>query len=98
MNYRYSLPNKIFDYLQAGIPVIASNLPEVANIITTHKVGVIIKEVSPELIANAVKDLFNNEDYYLELKNNSKVAALELCWNKEKLKLENLINTIFATD
>jgi glycosyltransferase involved in cell wall biosynthesis len=98
LNYLNSLPNKIFDYLQAGIPVIASDLPEVINIVTTHKVGVIIKEVTPELIATAVKDLFSNENNYLQLKSNSKVAAQELCWNNEKQKLENLINTIFAND
>ena len=37
--YRYSLPNKVFDYIHAGIPVLSSDLPEMSNFIITNKVG-----------------------------------------------------------
>ncbi|MDG1857628.1 MAG: glycosyltransferase, partial [Emcibacteraceae bacterium] len=44
INYENSLPNKIFDYIQAGTPIIASNIKEVRNVVETHEIGLIIEE------------------------------------------------------
>ncbi|MBK7853805.1 MAG: glycosyltransferase [Bacteroidetes bacterium] len=70
INYRYSLPNKLFDYIQAGIPVIASDLPEVSTIVKKYDIGVVINEVTPSAIANAIRNLFRNAEAYQTLKNN----------------------------
>ena len=54
-NYWMSLPNKLFDYIHAGIPVVASPMPEVARIVREHEVGVIAEELDAVGIAAAVK-------------------------------------------
>src|SRR5690606_265256 len=51
LNYRFSLPNKIFDYMKAGIPVLSSNLPELRNIIEEFQIGTIVHSHNPEEIA-----------------------------------------------
>ena len=47
LNYRFSLPNKIFDYIHAGIPVLAYRLPEIEKIITNYSIGSFIENHNP---------------------------------------------------
>ena len=54
INYRLSLPNKIFDYVKAEIPVVCSDLKEVTKIINSYNIGVIAKRVVPEDILEAI--------------------------------------------
>jgi glycosyltransferase involved in cell wall biosynthesis len=91
INYQVSLPNKIFDYIHAGIPVIASDIFEVRKVVEQYKIGTIIKEVNPELIAGAVIDMFSDPQKYNALKNNAAVAAKELCWQHE----QNILKEIY---
>jgi len=98
-NYRYSLPNKLFDYFTSGIPVIASNLPEVRKIVTGYKCGVIIPGVTPEEISLAIQQLRDNPDLLSELKRNAVIASESENWEKESLKVigfyENVLKNIF---
>ena len=89
INYRYSLPNKVFDYIQAGIPVLASNLVEVANVVKSYKVGEIVESHEPHLIAKKMTEMLN-ESRKAEWKENLKAAAEELCWEKESSKLKEI--------
>jgi glycosyltransferase involved in cell wall biosynthesis len=92
LNYQLSLPNKIFDYIHAGVPVLASDIFEVRKIIETWNLGSIIMEVSPQSIANAVKDIFSNDLRYQQWKENCLIAAQELNWQKEK----NILKQIYS--
>ena len=60
-NYWMSLPNKLFDYIHAGIPVVASPMPEVARIVREHEVGVIAEELDAEGISKAVQKLLQRD-------------------------------------
>ena len=91
LNYRFSLPNKLFDYLHAGIPVLATDLPEVAAIVRAHDAGVVIARPDPALIAQAVKGLIADPARRTALKANATFAALALDGEKEKEKLKALI-------
>jgi len=90
-NYRFSLPNKLFDYISAGIPVLASDLIEIKQIITSYKVGRIVDEVEPTRIAVAVKQLLDDEAAIAEMRINTVKASTELTWEKE----ERVLRTIF---
>lgn len=94
LNYRFSLPNKLFDYLHAGIPVLASDLPEVAAIVRLHDAGVVIPQVSPEAISAAVKGLMADPSRRATLKRNATFAALALDGEGEKEKLKALLEKI----
>ena len=56
LSYRYALPNKIFEYMMAGIPVIVSNLPEMRAIIEQYGVGVVAKEQSVASLKWAIEE------------------------------------------
>jgi glycosyltransferase involved in cell wall biosynthesis len=94
INYRFSLPNKLFDYIQAGIPVIASDLIEIRSIVEKYKTGLIISSHQPESIAECINKMITDEKFYEELIVNAKVAAKELCWEKEKDKLVEMLSGI----
>ena len=91
LNYRFSLPNKLFDYLNAGLPVLATDLPEVAGIVREFDCGSVIKEPTPEAIAGAVREIFINGDRLRALLENATFAARKLDGEQEAAKLRALL-------
>ncbi len=94
LNYRFSLPNKLFDYLSAGIPVIAGNLQEVSSVIKKYDCGLIIPEITPFHIAGAIDKLKNNQELLNKLKKNAVIASQELSWEKESLKVREFYERV----
>jgi len=87
VNYKYSLPNKIFDYIHAGIPVVASNLLEVKNIVKKYKVGTIVNSHEPREIAKSIRNTVEELPKDI-MKNNLKEAASALNWENEMAVLD----------
>ncbi len=88
LSYYYALPNKLFEYVMAEIPVLASNLPQMKKIINTYKVGLTVEDSNTEEIKKALKKL-EEEEIYKQIKNNCKEASAELNWEKE---VKNLLS------
>lgn len=84
INYRFSLPNKLFDYIHAGIPVLASDLPEVRKIIEQYHIGMITLSHDPKIIAALLQKMTGNATQMDEWKRNAGIAAEALNWQKEK--------------
>jgi len=87
LNCLYNLPNKIFDYIHAGVPVIATGIPEVKRIIDEYKCGICLTTNDPKAIAGAVTELLAENDKYNFYRENCIAAAKELCWENESKKL-----------
>lgn len=87
LNYRYSLPNKVFDYIKAGIPVLSSNLPELANVINTYKIGAIVPSHNPKDIAQSIEDIRNNPQLQNEWSENTTFALAQMNWQKQEEEL-----------
>mgnify|MGYP001239142452 CR=1 FL=1 len=96
-NQRYSLPNKLFDYIAAGIPAIASPLPEVSAVIGQYGCGVVLEEVSPEAIAEALGRLRDDRLLLCALKDKAVAARDDLNWEKEKLKEQEFFRSVIET-
>ncbi len=92
INYHYSLPNKLFDYIQAGIPVIASPLIEIKKIIEKYEIGDFIPNHDPKQIANKINEVLANQELIAKWKKNVTFAASNLNWETE----EQVLNKIFA--
>ncbi|MGB0887419.1 MAG: glycosyltransferase [Vicingaceae bacterium] len=90
LNYRFALPNKLFDYIQAEIPVLVSNLPEMATLVKQHEVGGIIENHDPKHIAAKIDAMLSNPKQTDVWKTNAKKAALKLNWENEKTVISNL--------
>ena len=89
-NLRFSLPNKLFEYIKAGTPMVVSNLIERARIVGQYQVGLIVEDFQPENIAKKINKLVNDKQLYEEMKANCQVAAEELCWENEEKVLEEI--------
>jgi glycosyltransferase involved in cell wall biosynthesis len=94
LNYRLSLPNKLFDYIQAGTPVVASNLPEVRSIVLSYVVGCIAESHSPDYLASLIRNALNDKASLEEWVKNCSFAAAELCWENEEQKLLSIYESV----
>jgi len=85
---RYMLPNKLFEYLMAGLMVIFSGGDDVAEIIRQHRCGIVLPDTSASGLAAAIDRLDLNE--IREFKDRALKAAHLLCWESEGSKLAGL--------
>lgn len=90
LNYTYALPNKLFDYLHAGLPVLVSKLPEMEAVVSTYQVGETIEECTPQYIAETIRNMLNNTVKMEFYRKNAMHAAKELCWQNEAEKLKSI--------
>lgn len=84
ISYHYSLPNKVFDYIKNGIPVLVSALPETTKLVNTYELGRTIESITPNEIAASLQQLLSDDKKLLEYAENCKKAHLELNWEKER--------------
>jgi glycosyltransferase involved in cell wall biosynthesis len=84
LNYKFSLPNKLFDYIHADLPVIASNLIEVKRVISEYKVGLVLSNHEPEEMAKEITAFLQNETLFSQTKINTLKAKSLLNWEVEK--------------
>jgi len=87
LNYRFALPNKLFDYIQAKVPVLVTNLPEMKAIIKEYQVGEITDTLVPEHLAEKITEALTNTEKRQTWKKNLEIAATELAWENEEEKL-----------
>jgi glycosyltransferase involved in cell wall biosynthesis len=87
LSYRLSLPNKLFEYLHAGLPVICSNLPEMARIVQKYQVGELVNPEDPASIANGIHAILRDPTHYAQMKANALIAAKVFNWQNESKKL-----------
>jgi glycosyltransferase involved in cell wall biosynthesis len=88
LNYRFSLPNKVFDYLHATTPVICTDLPEVAGLIRKYDAGIVLSELTTDKLITSIQFLQNNPEELSRLKQNCIVATNHECWEEEMKVLE----------
>ena len=90
LNYYYALPNKLFDYIQAQIPVLVSDLPEMRRIVTDYEIGQVVRDRTPEILARQVEEMMSSEEQRKKWKKNLHRAAGELRWENEVDKLRGV--------
>lgn len=94
LSYYYSLANKYFDYMQAGVPCICANFPEYIAINNKYHCSVLV-DCNIDLIAQSINELLQNKILYETLKNNSLQASINFNWSKEEQKLIGLYKHLF---
>ena len=94
LNNYYCTPNKMFEFVAAGLPIVASDLPEIRKIVEGNRVGLVADSSSEEIIAGAIRKILSSDETFLEYK--CRVLALRktLNWQNEGKKIVRLFNDL----
>lgn len=85
-SYRFALPGKLFEYVQTGVPVIATALPEMRKIIEGYGVGVCLEDYGPVPLAAVLRRLAEDPAWRAGFAANLERAAADLCWEAEEAR------------
>ncbi|RMD96162.1 MAG: glycosyltransferase [Deltaproteobacteria bacterium] len=87
LSHRYCLPNKVFEYLVAGIPVLVSDLPEMRDFVTTCRVGWVAPSLEATVLSATIEGIFANREAFRETV--TRIARLHpsFTWQGEGAKL-----------
>ena len=88
LNQYYSLSNRFFDYIMAGIPQVCVGYPEYKAINDEHEIALLIDETDEQTIANSINRLINDTTLHKQLQQNCIQARTVLNWNNEANKLK----------
>ena len=94
MSNYFSLANRFFDYMHAGIPQLAMNYPAYREINNLYPIAVLIDNPDIRSIVKALNSLLNNMDLYNTLQVNCRKAAGHFNWQEEEKKLIGLYQKI----
>lgn len=95
-NY-FSLANRFFDYVHAGVPQLGVDYPVYQEINKTLPVAVLIQDLSSKNIAAQLNLLLQNDVLYQALQNNCLLLRERMNWQQEEKKLLDLYQSIFTT-
>lgn len=94
ISYRYALPNKLFDYMHAGVPVLGTELPDIRKTIEKYKTGRVVVSHDPEKLAEQVKMMLTEgKTVYAE---NLKKAAAIFNWENEEKELRRIYGEVIG--
>lgn len=96
LNDYYSLPNKFFDFIHAGLPSINMNYPEYARVVKQYPCSILIDAISTSSIVDAVRNLELDSAKYQRMVEACHDAAIELSWVHESNKLVTLYNEVIT--
>jgi len=94
LSYYYCSPNKLFEYLLAGLPVIASDFPEMSHIINQHCVGTTFDPGVPKDIARAAREILEAHEKWKNIKEKTHSVASIYNWENESRKLIDIYESL----
>ena len=94
LSYHYALPNKLFEYLMAEIPVIVSKLPQMVEIVMQYNVGEVVDLENQDELINKINLLIGDKELYSNYKKNCISASKELNWDNEINSLFNVLDKL----
>ncbi len=95
LSYYLCSPNKVFEYIHAGIPVVSSDFPEMKKVVIGENIGLVFNPEDPKSIANSVNRLLENDSFRQEMAKNSVQSSKKYNWGIESAKLQRLYINMF---
>ncbi|MDQ6757254.1 MAG: glycosyltransferase [Bacteroidota bacterium] len=96
LNNYYSLANRFFDYMHAGVPQLCSDFPAYREINKQHEIAVLIVDLTSENIAREINILLEDEILYKRLQHNCLQAKVIYNWQNEEKKLLSFYKTVLG--
>lgn len=98
LSYYYSLANKAFDYIQAGLPSIQMDFPEYRALQEQYEVFALLEKLEVDTLVKLIQQLLDAEGPWLKLHKNCLAARKVLSWEQEEQKLAAFYRQLFAKE
>ena len=82
LNHRFALPNKLFEYLTAGLPVLASDLPEIRKVVAGFDVGCVVNPWNRQALVNTLQRMVDDAPARAHWSANAAAALASYSWEK----------------
>jgi glycosyltransferase involved in cell wall biosynthesis len=92
LNYYYSLPNKLFEYAMAGLPILGSNLPEISHVLTECKSGIVIDDMSVEAFQKGLTRILDED--LTAYSNHAREMTKKYNWSIQEKQFLNIYNQL----
>lgn len=92
LNYRYCLPNKLFQCIQARLPIVTGPTPSIASIVRRYNIGLVANDFTPQALADAL--LLLTPELLMQMRSNLDYAARELAWEREQIVLMRTVSSV----
>jgi len=96
LNNTYTTPNKLFDYMAAGIPIVGSRLPELIRFVEGERVGVCFEPGDAEALGTAVRAILDDPEHAAAMGERARTAAQRFTWEIEVAKLLRLYERLLG--
>lgn len=90
LNNFYCTPNKLFEFVAAGVPILASDLPELRAMVHDRDIGMVGDMTAPQQIAGLIDSFFAEQERHARWRANLARVRSEVCWEVEGRKLVQL--------
>jgi glycosyltransferase involved in cell wall biosynthesis len=94
LNNLYCTPNKLFEFVAAGVPIIATDLPELKRVVAGHGLGMISDTSTPRSIASAIDEFVRDEARMRACRVNALAARRQLNWETESKVLVEIYRAL----
>ena len=94
LSHWFSLANRFFDYMHAGVPQIAMEYPEYIEFNKKDEVAILIKNIEPVNISKALNELLQNTDLYAKISENCLRAKMHANWQTQEKVLLNVYQNL----
>ena len=84
LNYRLAMPNKLFDYMKAGIPVVVSDLPLMSSLVRKEQIGMVAEAYDPESLKSIILEITSDQEQYEKWSKAAAKAAEKYTWESQE--------------
>ena len=96
-SYYLSLPNKLFEYLAAGLPVVGSDFPEIGRVLRDSGAGVAVDPSDSRAVADAVTHILSDSSYYAAMKQRGLAASERYNWDRHRESFQHFLLDMLST-
>ncbi len=94
LNHFSTDSNKLFEYMMAGLPIVATSLPEIRKLVREHDLGLLVAPGNTSELASAILRLVDNSELRQEFGKNATIAASQVNWEEQEGKLLSLYKNV----
>lgn len=94
LSYYYSLANKAFDYIQAGLPSVQMDFPEYRALEEQYQVFILLEKLEASALVTSIRRLLDEQEYWMEVHQNCLAVREALCWEEEEQILREFYRSL----